>query len=386
MITPHQLNLLTEPVNDIYESLEMEMLKVVVKRLKVSGEANISEYHMKKLSQLHLLNREVEEYLSMATGIARDEIRETIMNAGYEVVKDTDEYMKRAGMDLLPTPSLDPIMESYINQTFRELDNFVNQTLITTNFGEGTIAKEVRKIVEQTTMKMTSGLLTLEEAVEDTVLQWADKGVPSTFIDKGGHTWSMERYTRTVIRSTNSRIYNELRTNRMAEYEVHTVLMGSKPKARPACALCQGKVLDMRMPSQATSGYPSIYEFGYGTPAGTLGINCTHPIYPFIPGVSTNNQLQYSSAESIKNERIEQQRKEIARRIVKTKKNLMVTEELNSPKQDHYRALLNKQQAQMRKFIQDNKGDTTFKLRREYDLENVYTPLATLVKDYKEKG
>ena len=382
MITPHQMNLLTEPVSDIYEALEMEILKIITNRLKVRGEADISEYQLRKLNQLNLLNRDVQEYLSMASGVAETEIQDRITEAGYEVLDDTDEYIRRAGIEVLPKPTLEPLMESYVNQTFRELNNFVNQTLITTNFGEGVVTDMYRKIIEESTAKVSSGLLTLEQGVEDTILEWAKKGMPSTFIDKGGHTWSQERYVRTVLRSTNSRIYNDLRTSRMNEHGVYTVLVGSKPKARPACVPCQGKVLDTRLPSQ--SEYPSIYEFGYGKPEGHRGINCTHPWFPFVPGVSKNNQREYTPKEVIQNEKIEQRRKEIARRIVKTKKMLMVTTELGSEGQEYYKKLLNRQQETMRKFIEDNKGDTTFKLRRDYSLEKVYTPLETLVKEFKQ--
>ncbi len=269
MITPHQLNLLTDPVAELYEALEIEILKQVARRLRVRGEADITEYQLRKLDQLHLLNRDVEKLLETMSGVASDEIRDAIHQAGYKMVDDTDGYMKMAGNELLPRPSIEPLMESYVNQTFREINNFVNQTLITTNYGEGAVTDMYRRIVEESTAKVATGSLTIEQAVKDTVLQWSDKGVPSMFVDKGGHTWSMERYVRTVLRSTNARIYNDLRTARMAEYGVYTVLVGTKPKARPVCALCQGKVLDIRPVSE--SGYPSVYEFGYGTPGGHRG-------------------------------------------------------------------------------------------------------------------
>lgn len=384
MITPHQLNLLTDPVNELYEALEIEIIKQVARRLKVSGEADITEYQLKKLNQLHLLNRDVEELLSIMSGVASDEIRRNIHEAGYRMTEDTDEYMKRAGLEVKPLPSLNNLMESYVNQTFREINNFVNQTLITTVYGEGTVARDYQKMIEATTAKYSSGLLTLDQAVEQSVKEWASAGVKSTFVDKGGHTWSLERYTKTVLKSTNSRIYNELRTSRMAEYGIHTALVSSKSKARPACAVCQGKVVDMRPVS--LSGYPSIYEYGYGRPEGVRGINCGHDLYPYIEGVTTNNQPQYRADEAIKNEKVEQQRKELARRIVKTKKMLMVTTELQTEGQDYYSKLLRKQQAQMRLFIEKNKSEVTFNLRRMYQYEKVYTPLETLLEEFKERS
>lgn len=105
--------------------------------------------------------------------------------------------------------------------------------------------------------------------------------------------------------------------------------------------------------------------------------------FPYIDGVSTNNQKEYGVEEAERNEKIEQERKRIARKIVRSKKHLMVTEALDSPKQDYYRKLLTKHQKEMQDFIEENKDKTTFNLRREYQLEKVYTPLETLLKDYK---
>ena len=110
MITPHQLNLLTDPVNELYEALEIEIIKQVARRLKVSGEADITEYQLKKLNQLHLLNRDVEELLSSMSGVASDEIRRNIHEAGYKMTEDTDEYMKQAGLEVKPLPSLNNLM------------------------------------------------------------------------------------------------------------------------------------------------------------------------------------------------------------------------------------------------------------------------------------
>lgn len=375
-ITPHQLNLLTSPVVELYQALEVEILKQIARRMRVTGEATITEYQLKKLSQLHLLNRDIADTLSEMSGIATERIKSAIHEAGYRMNKDTDEYMRRAGKELLPTPPIEPLMESYVKQTFREINNFVNQTLIDTHFGQGTVSKMYEQMVTESVAKVASGLMTLEQATEDTVLKWAEKGVPSTFIDKGGHTWSMERYVRTVLKSTNSRIYNELRTSRMSEYGVYTVLVSSKPKARPACAHCQGKVIDIRPIGEADSEYPSAYEFGYGEPGGHRGINCGHSWFPFIPGVNVNNQVQYDPKKAIEAERIEQERKELARRIVKTKKLLTVTKELKSEGANHYSEELRRLQGRMAEFVKKHN------LKRDYRLEKVYTPKETLMKDY----
>ncbi|MGF0070946.1 phage minor capsid protein [Streptococcus orisratti] len=150
-------------------------------------------------------------------------------------------------------------------------------------------------------------------------------------------------------------------------------MVGSLASARPDCAYCQGQVLDVRPPEQADSGYPSVYIFGYGSPGGHRGVNCRHPWFPFVPGVSVNNQPQYDPEDAIENGRIEAGRQQLAGRIRNTKKKLMIAEELGAANTGKYKRQLLEQQAQMREYVQRHN------LRRNYRLEKVYTPRQNVV-------
>jgi Phage minor capsid protein 2. len=126
----------------------------------------------------------------------------------------------------------------------------VNQTLITTNYGEGTVARMYRKIVEETTGRVLAGTITINEAIAETVIRWAEKGIETGFVDRGGHIWSLERYAETVIRNTVNRTYNELRMSRMQDYGVDLVLVSSLPDPREACSHIQGKVATIKRPEE----------------------------------------------------------------------------------------------------------------------------------------
>src|SRR5690625_2391911 len=166
-ITPHQLNMYTQPVTHVYQALEQEIFEMIARRLKTSKHYdadNVLEWQIDKMNQLRLVNDETVKALSKATGIAEKEIRKAIYNTGIETIKSVDYELKDTYRTLpLPT-QIDVILESYVRQTFRELDNFVNQTLITTNFGEGTVTRMYRHIVEETTGKVLSGLKTTNKA------------------------------------------------------------------------------------------------------------------------------------------------------------------------------------------------------------------------------
>lgn len=379
MITPRQMNLFASPVAEMYQVLEMEILTQVAKRLKVKGEVNITDWQLEKMDELKLLNRDLSTYLSDFSGIAKEEIDSYIKTAGHDLIEDTDQFFINNGYVQAGASTItDRVLESYANQMFRELDNHVNQTLISTNYGQGSpLTVKYQQLIGEVQASYSTGLVTLDKAVEKAVLNWTREGIKSTFIDKGGHTWSLERYVDTVLKSTNARIYNDIRISRMGDYGCTTARVSQKANARPECAHIQGRVVDTSR-ERLNSDYPNIYDYGYGTPGGHRGVNCGHYWVPFVPGVNTEREPMFSPETAIENSKIEAGRKLLARRIRKTKKLLAVTEALDSEGQEYYRNQLQRQQKRMRDYVKEHN------LTRIYRFEKVYTPLDTLLSEYKE--
>src|SRR5699024_11062504 len=317
-ITPEQLNMFTEPVIDIYRALEDEVFEMIAKRLKTSKDItkdNVLDWQVDKMNQLRLVNEDTVKALSEASGKSEKEIKKVIEKVSRETIKSVDDELKDI-YDPLEMPShIDRVMESFVNQTFREFDNFVNQTLIDTNYGRGTVSKMYRKIVEESTGKVLTGLKTTNQAIAETVIEWSRKGIDTAFVDRGDNVWHLERYAETVVRSTVNRTYNELRMSRMQEYDIDLVLVSALPDPREVCGHIQGKVASMAEPEQNTSGYPSIYEFGYGTPGGIRGVNCRHMFFPFVDGVNENNQPQYSESDMEQNRELRKRHRHLERQI-----------------------------------------------------------------------
>lgn len=369
-ITPEQLNMYTEPIIDIYRKLEEDVFLMIAKRLRTSDDItsdNVLQWQMDKLMQLRLLNEDTIKALARTTGIAEREIRQVIKDAGLATIDSVDHELKDV-YPKKPVPSnIDRVLESYVNQTFREFDNYVNQTLITSTFGNGTIARTYQRIVEETTAKMLTGTKNINQVITETIVRWQEKGLASGFVDKGGRVWSVENYARTTITSTVNRAYNDLRMSRMDEYGVHTVLVSSLPDPRDACSKIQGEVVSMRQPHEDTEGYPSIWDYGYGEPWGVRGISCRHLLIPFIPGVNTNNQRRYSDKEMADNREERQKQRYLERQIRKAKQHLKVAEAIGDDDSIlKYKQLVRNRQQSMRNFIGET-GRT-----RQYSREKVH--------------
>lgn len=368
VITPYQFNLYTSQITDIYVALEDELFRQIANRLKTNPEHNkdyVLQWQVEKMQQLRMFNLETIRELSIATGITADTIRQTIEDVGNKTIQSVDDEVSGKYKSLPPPTELDLTLESYVKQTFRELDNFVNQTLITTNHGEGTVTRMYRKIVEETTAQVLVGNKTINQVVAETAIKWAEKGIETGFIDKAGRVWHLEHYADTVIRSTVNRTYNELRLSRMEEYDIDLVVVNSYPNARPACAQIQGRICSMSNPS-TNPKYPSIYEFGYGTPSGIRGINCRHILYPFIEGINENNQKQVDESEAHEQYQLSQKQRYYERQVRDAKRSLKLAEQVgDEATKQKYKQLVRNQQAKVRDFVNE------YDLARRYDKERV---------------
>lgn len=382
-VTPHQIDLWSGNMAHLYQSLEGEILRLVIQRLN-KGSDNIADWQLQKLRELHLFNSETAKLIAEVSGVSEKEVRKMFNNLGHSTIEDIDKLVaSRLHLKLLPN-NIDEVLRAYYNQAWGDLNNYVNQTLLSTNYGYGSaLSKLYTDIINKTVAAFNTGLFTFEEALERTVQQWAQQGIKSTFIDKGGHTWSIERYVRTVLKSTMGNTYNELRTSRMTEYGVNTVVVTSHMGSRLACSLIQGHVVDLRKNIPINSEYKSIYDpywkADYGEAGGHRGVNCRHAWIPFIPGVNTNNQPIFDKEENDKVAALQKRQRELERRIVKFKKNKMVSEAMgNKLGAQSWQNSITATQAAIRKLVNSNEY-----LSRNYKREKVYTPLDTLLKDFR---
>lgn len=367
-IDPHQLNLFVSPVTEIYVMLEDEIFSMMAKRLKTNKDFDkdhVLKWQVEKMQELKTLNAETVKLLSEATGLSEEAIINAINLVGVGTIESVDEELGPVFEKLKLPSQIDAVLQAFIDQTFLEIDNFVNQTLITTNYGEGTVTKMYKKIVEESTAKVLAGTTTINKAVAQTIIKWSEKGINTAFVDRGGNVWSLEHYTDTVVRSTVNNTYNQLRTSRMADYGVDLVLVNSYADARRECSMIQGKVASMSNPS-SNPKYPSVYEFGYGTPGGLRGINCRHILYPFVEGLNTNNQQQFDAKEAYERGKVVQKQRQLEREVRKAKRSLLLSEEIGDEETiQRYSKLVRNKQANVREFVAENE------LIRRYDKERV---------------
>ena len=165
--------------------------------------------------------------------------------------------------------------------------------------------------------------------------------------------------------------------------------MSSYPNSREACAYIQGKVVNIVPTNDPNYNdkYDSIYNHGYGEPAGTLGINCRHKLFPFTSGVNVNNMTQYNPKEAIRNGNLRQMQRYYERSIRDAKKRLKIAEELEDEQMiTRTKTLISARQKKLREYIKEtNKlyGKNHDILIRDYARKQIISKNKPIIEQFR---
>lgn len=369
-----------QKIIDAYSTLQEQIFEVIINTLKESDYKHVDKedvvlWQAEQLQKLGRLNLQAIKLMAETDGLSQTAIEDLIKFHGLQIKQEIDSELQHVtGSPIPSSEETELLIKGIVDQTWNDLQNNVNETLITRNYGNSAITQTYRRILTESTAATVSGLMTHEDAVNLAIQRAVDRGLPTKLIDKVGHNWSLEGYVRMVINTTVNRTYNEIRLQRMKDFGMHLALMSSHPDSRP-CADIQGHVVNLVPPESPDFNphYDSIYNHGYGEPSGTQGINCRHILFPYVPGVNENHQPQYDPKEAIKNGKLVQKQRARERAIRDAKRRLKAAEKLGDEnKINQAKTLIRARQAKLREFIKEtNAGKEIPILVRDYTREKV---------------
>ena len=368
-------------ISDYYQALEGQIFNLIVNALKKGDYKHVDQndvvmWQAQQLQKIGQLNHETAKIIAKKDGISQQAVEDMIKFHGMAITDEIDSQLERlTGKHLGVSNEVSMLVSGIAQQTWTDLQNNVNESLVSRNNGQSAVTKAYRQVLTESTTATVTGLMTHKDAVDSAMYRIVDKGLPTNLTDKAGRNWSLEGYTRMVVNTTVNRTFNEVRLQRMSDFGMHLALMSSHPNSRPACAPIQGHVVNLVSPSDPDFDphYDSIFNHGYGEPSGTQGINCRHILFPYEPGVSENHQPQYDPGEAIANGKLVQQQRARERAIRDAKKRLAVAEQLGDDKMiSQSKTLLQARQAKLRDFIKEtNAGRDTPLLTRDYAREKI---------------
>lgn len=383
-LNDEQLMLDASQVADIYHQLTLDLFDQVIDRLKERGSASLDDnpyiWQLEKMNEMGLLNEDNVKLISDRSGIAEEQLRHVIQNEGYKIYKDTKQQLLEAtgGGGFAGNSLIQTNLAAYVNQAMGDIDNLINTTL------PMSVRKVYQSIVQESVAKVVTGLTTSDKAISDTVMKWAEKGFYG-FTDSQGKHWKADTYARQVIKSTAWRVYREVRMAPAEELGIDTFYYHKKATAREMCAPLQHQIVTTGVAREVNGERVlALADYGYGHPAGCQGINCTHEMTPYIPGVNYKPDLpdylkDLTPEQAIENANVQANQRALERSIRKSKELLHVAEKLGDQELiDKYKSKVRIKQGAMRDYLKQHSF-----LHRDYAREKYYYNDDTVKKLYK---
>lgn len=280
----------SKEVEGLFHELSMEMMKNIVRRLKQRGTVDLIEnpyvWQLEKLNDMHLITEENVKLISKYSGVAEEVFRDVIANEGFKIYQDSHQQLAQAlKSDATPNTLVQDSLNSLAKQTMFEVNNLINTTM------PKALQKNYKQTLESAVAGVVSGTKSHEKALSEAVLKMYERGF-TAFRDRGGRMWTVERYAKTVIRTTTFRTYREMRERPADDLGIDTYYYSAKSSARELCAPLQHQIVTKGV-ARTINGERvlSLPDYGYGSPGGCLGINCGHYLTPFVVGVNYKPQL-----------------------------------------------------------------------------------------------
>lgn len=378
MKTDEELKALAEPIVDIYNNIEHDLLMKIASFFELDENVTIEnslDWYFKKLQDMGALNSESIKIISQYSGVSEKAILQALTDAGYGSISEarieqltTQGYTKVSWDDLKKSRT---IMDA-INKSFTELNNTLR--MINTKALEST-QKAYMDALNQAYLETSTGLYDYNTAIKRAIEKMVDNGIKgASYQRKNGTIYSISlegavrRDVTTAIYQSFNRGSEEIAKELEAEYYEVSSHLGARlgDGVHPISNHFgwQGKIYKIH---GSTSKYPNFYEkTGYGDILGLSGVNCRHKFWAFFPSIDKPSQEKFDYAENKKIVELQNKQRAYERKLRKTKTKKDIAKQMGD--NEGFIKWNNKQKdinKEFNKFIKDNN------LKRDYARENI---------------
>lgn len=323
-----ELDSLTQPIINIFNAMETALLIDIARRFDTYDTiGGTLEWHIKKLNELGSLNAEAVKTIATYSNKSEKEILKMLEEAGYgniDMSVLTEAYnIGQIAVD--PSKMMEsPVMRAILEHSYKELKG--TYRLIQTKALESA-KQSYMDVLNNAYIEVSSGVYDYNTSIRRGLQRMAARGITGATYSRGGTVvqYSLEgtvrRDTLTAVNQLANKVAYESVKELGAEYVEISSHLGARvhPTNKIANhAGWQGKVFKVI----GSDKYPNLKEStGYpGDIQGLAGVNCRHRIFPFFPGISIPNPIQYDEKENKKVYELTQKQRAMERKIRQLKK------------------------------------------------------------------
>lgn len=304
-----KINELIKPIIDIYDNLELEIVKDIANRFdNYDTLGGTLEWRLKKLDELGTFSNDMVELISEYTNKSKKEIlqmleeaQENTFNIDYLNKAYENGMIKVNPMKVLKSPAF----ENIISNSYKELNKTFR--MINTKALEN-VNQSYMDIINTAYVEVASGVFDYQSSIKRALNKMAEKGIKCASYERKDGTivkyslqGTIKRDIVTAIIQTACRSSMKMCEELDAEYVEVTSHLGARTGdgVNPITnhAHWQGKVYKLKGSDKYNNFYTST---GYGDILGLGGVNCRHNFYPYFPGIDEPSQPHYDEEENKK--------------------------------------------------------------------------------------
>jgi len=238
MLTSDYLDILSEPIVDLFEEYQKSVIKDIARRLaKMNFVTPTAAWQIQRAIEAGATYEDILKKIEQLTPMSEKYLNQAFKQAGVKAIKFDDLIYKKAGLNPLPL-NLSPAMKNVLAAGLRKTGNLINNLVMTT----AETGQEVFvKAADSAYMKIVTGAFDYNTAIRQSVKEAAREGLKVINFASGRKDQLDVSMRRAVLTGVNQTV-GELTISRAREMGTTLFQTSAHIGARPTHEVWQGKV------------------------------------------------------------------------------------------------------------------------------------------------
>jgi len=285
MFTPTEIEALPSAMEQLYRSLQLNIMSDLTERLKANGEeiTSAADWQINRLYELGVSKDEIDSLIKSTLDVSDDEIDriyDEVVKSGY--ARNEKLYTSK-GKEYIPyaeNEQLQQLVKAVKNQTKSEYRNITGSLGFAVRNADNTLsftplADFYQRTLDNGLMQIASGAVDYNTVLKKAVKAMTDSGLRTVDYASG---WSnrVDVAARRALMTGFNQVVAKVNEDNAEQLGTEYFEVSYHRGARPTHQVWQGRVYSKKELETVC---------GLGTVTGLCGANCYHSYSPFIKGV-----------------------------------------------------------------------------------------------------
>lgn len=285
MFTPTEIEALPSAMEQLYRSLQLNIMSDLTERLKANGEeiTSAADWQINRLYELGVSKDEIDSLIQSTLDVSDDEIDriyDEVVKSGYA---RNEELYTSKGKEYIPyaeNKQLQQLVKAVKNQTKSEYRNITGSLGFAVRNADNTLsftplADFYQRTLDNGLMQIASGAVDYNTVLKKAVKAMTDSGLRTVDYASG---WSnrVDVAARRALMTGFNQVVAKVNEDNAEQLGTEYFEVSYHRGARPTHQVWQGRVYSKKELETVC---------GLGTVTGLCGANCYHSYSPFIKGV-----------------------------------------------------------------------------------------------------